>query len=798
MLFPQYYLNGIYQNFMFPDAFTFGNRLKFDKFKPADAMNHEVSCTAEVDEDCTSKLYSLALYAKAEKRPSAVTGDYSEGGTEKSIDKVKRSKQESEKLVTILSPQSYEEYGYNPYHNVAFTRFFNSAELSLKEITVLNLFNISETFLRKAHEIVLESSANFSGEYFKMIKLSVKALLLLTKKYGKCLDPYLELIVYYKLANIYLKETENIDLAERHINRAIAIASRNNLLYIKFISEFLAAQVILKLKPELTLKYIEERILNFDKLSIHSIACVFKLFKIQLLMTIDSDRAMSSLQPLIHDSSLDDTSKLISIILQTNLCVSRHLIDDAKRYSRQAKDFIEDTNFSYPRQIYAMYYLSQLSFSIQNEVKDDAEKVIRQISNYILYELGNGWKDWNEDGTFKVIFQPARENSHTANFSYTVSWFNSDEFVIVFYIMRGVFHINDNSKFTKAKKILEKCLCIIDGQLDQLTYKTKSKRKFSLKQLSNRISRLRFFRYYANFYFAWIGYLNHDFSAMDAFEEFVNHYERNHLAYKEQVSDYDILVPKTLYLLGLLAHSKGQYCKAKEFFLEIRHFTESKTLAHNDLALTSFKFLLGNGAFNELYLFSSFHLWIIAEFDIASIRELSVKDEGYIDNLNVAYKFRREVYDDLVNAVLEQTQDSARPHRTSDVVQITFHVYLRCFSENYLRDLKGFLGSSDPHSIGLNLLEAAETNLATRNPYVACLVYYFFALIQGDKYNNKIGILEKSLKVLENDHLSNNEKLLKYYFLRECFQELQQLGDNDKADLIQAQMITIRAFLEQR
>ena len=79
---------------------------------------------------------------------------------------------------------------------------------------------------------LIQTQSNGSKTYFKMIKISIKSLLLLIRKYSNLLNPfYLELIIYFKLARIYFIETEDvIKRADDYVNKAISIATRNNVI----------------------------------------------------------------------------------------------------------------------------------------------------------------------------------------------------------------------------------------------------------------------------------------------------------------------------------------------------------------------------------------------------------------------------------------------------------------------------------------------------------------------------------------------------------------------------------------
>jgi len=712
-------------------------------------------------------------------------------------------------------PNLFEDPNHCPSETISAMGSFEvfNSDSSRNELVVKNLIITSDYFLNKAHEIVLDANTvNGSKAYFKMIKLSIKSLLLLVKKYIKCLNPYLELIIYFKLAKIYFTETENLNRADDYANKAISIATRNNLIKVKFICEFLATQILEKSNPRLCLNYINERIANFRLISLHSLSSLFALLKINNLLSQEPNTGLIVLQSLCQDPKIDDITKALCFIYQANL----HLYRGSPNYSldllNNAEKLMHDHEGNYPIQLKAILSLLKYSVYIQIDDKSGSKNIMQSISDFILSEQLKHWNNWKEDGTFQINIAISSNYDINDNLPYQVTWLNSDEFVIMFYFLTGVHFLPEiYVKKYKSKKVFQKCLEILDAQLQELKGIRASERCFPLNQLTKKIIRLRFIRYYINYYQVWMNFLDKNFTGIEPLNDFLESFNTNKFS-NEELCCYKLLIPKIFYLFGIFFQYKGDLKAAKYYYMRVRNLTLYEQDPSSEMERISIlQSSLGFGGdifqskeeFSELYIYSTLHLVMIAEFEAYRISNFAQNSTQLTNDRDDSFRFRSVLYQDLAKVFAQKNKKTSNSFNMNlagsrQTLTITYNLLLRLYDTNYSENGRVNFKSSD-HSRYVEFASDAIKNSYVVNsfPYLASLLHFVTYLLSSN-VSDKEEALEKCLSLTSTENCSDNERIVNLFILKDYCLQLHNEGDHDKGSFVETQTRYIHDLLRSK
>lgn len=715
-----------------------------------------------------------ATFNEYQKMSSPLNNSFQEANTPKethAVDLVFDDLPEITQTNNILASMEYLQSTVKP----------NFEESTTTEMIIHNLLATSEYFVNKAHSSVTQTGLD--GEnYNTMIKVAIKSLLMILKKYKQALDPQIELYSCYKLSKIYFEETANIELADEYINKAISISTRNNLIPIRFQSEFLAAQIIGETNASLLPNFLNEKIQNYLALGLTDHSNMFQLLQINNLFVLDPETSLIFLQSMARNPSLDDFTRVLCLLYQSNL----HLHRGSPMYSNHVLIEVERllvgvaqspaTQVGIPTQLLGMFYFLRYLNFIQTNNIAHAKEYMKLISTFMVEQQKSGWKTWKDDGTFKI----------QARVPYTVSWLNSDEFVIMFYFLTGVNLLNEaaNGK-KKSKKVFDKCLQIIEKQLNDLA--GANTRNFPISQLRQNAYRLKYIKFSINFYQAWMGFICNEVKATTYLNEFMLQY--NEGFDDEEFCYYKILIPKVLYLFAVHYHFQGDLQAAKYFYLKVRNMTTNLEQPLN-LQIASLQLQLGIGPetlqskneFNELFVYSTLHLLILTEFEVGLI----AKTPNTNDKLNTYYALREVLHQDLMRAF--QTQNSSNSFslnftNSNDLLNLTYHLVLSTFNE---------LQSAQQLNVNKTLLlQMSDTMQKLQNapyfPFIVNLISYMI-YVGTDNIEEKKKYYAKCREVISKSSNSINDKIISIFILRSLIPEFRGNGEIELTTMAEFQL----------
>lgn len=675
------------------------------------------------------------------------------------------------------------------------------------DFTVNYLLKASDLFKSKAHAVVLGTySSHGQQEYFKLIKLSIQSLLMLLKDYKRLLSPHLELIICYKLAKIYYMETENISRADDYVNLAISISTRNHLYQIKFISEFLAAQIIQKTSiisntntSSLLTKYLDKRIDIFKSLNLSNYANLFQFLKISNLMVIDVATGLVMLQSICNDKSIDLGTRALCLLYQSSMQLYRGSPDQVVVLLDKVKGILDKNSF--PIQLRAMYYLQLHLALIQTGRLKKSKKLMHDISKFLLQQQEKGWIGWNEDGAFNIIQSVELRDDDVNSISYQVLWMNSDEFVIMFYFLTGVnmlFESHNGKK--KSIKVFNKCLDIIEKQLSQLTGLNQlNERKFSIRRLSKRIMKLKYLKNYINLYVNLpmsISLVNHT-KNLSYLLSFLEKYKNREFS-NEEIKYYQLLLPLLHYLLAINFQYEGNIQMAKKHYLEVcEQMSHKRPMKDSSVSMSQFDLGIGNyllnstGRFSELYVYSLIHLLVITEYEI-----ICAATGSATASVGELHKFRKSIHENLTNAFSTNVNLSTNSFNDNFVnayphLQILYNMIINTYIPSSM--------ATRNNSFEINNFENFDwEQFAIDFPIIGGIAY-FISLTNTTDLSKRQEYIKKLEEILnEVSKTSPDGNLLKILLLQQQIESQTVFGDLDKVNVLKLQLNALIEVIRER
>lgn len=631
------------------------------------------------------------------------------------------------------------------------------------DFLIAMLVRASDFFMQKAHSSVLDANdIQGTKTYYSYVKTALKALLMVVKNYSTKLNLELELVICYNIAKIFFYETDNLDLSDAFINKAISLSNRNGLTKIALTSELFYCQILEVSDPNLLEAFLTEKQSTYLKKGMRSTADLFGLLRSTHLIVTSSTIGYASLQTLSIQPQVQPIIRILSALYQADLQLYRGS-------PLAAEDLLENlqiTQIEGSDQFLAMYHLVRFAALIQSRQDKKARDYLQVVTRFIMEQRSNGWPHWNEDGSVNLHLLQGLESEPTIPFA--LQGLNSDEFVIMFYFLSGVLFLSEKSTFKKANKVFSSCLEIIEPQLQELTQARAGSRNFSIRLLTGKIIRLNYVRYSVYYYRVWLAFMDkNDFSGVKFVQQFINDFDEENFT-KEELSYYKLLIPRFLLLTAMYFQAQGDLTASKYYFMRVRDLCCSKNANQVSHKISYLQRGLGIGCesiaavdeYSELYMFATLHLLQIIEYQIkiySSLEELEAKSK-----LSASRNFLADLYLDLSKAVdPKNTKSSSFKNFTSS--NILFELSFKVLSCIYLN--RGFTNKINNHDTALVAEFSAYLKNCPPNDSITILVaYVLYCLSLNLDQRNEL--LSKCLRTLADR--DDNIKMLKLFFLREA------------------------------
>lgn len=698
-----------------------------------------------------------------------------EGGDTKEIDKADFNKTDESKN---LEPVDLHEEEPGEEMSPELLTLLCGQTAQATDFQIAMLVKISDFFLQKSHSTVLDANdIQGTKAYYSYIKSALKALLILAKNYSTKLNLDLELVVCLNIAKIYFFETDNLELADTYINRAISLANRNSLTKISVTCELLYCQILEQSDPGLLEAFLTEKHSSYVKRNMQSIADLFALIRSTHLIVSSPTTGHVLLQSLSIQREVQPIIRTLSLLYQADL----HLYRGSPQTAQELLQKMEVSQENLADQFLAMYHLVQLSTFVQLHQITAGKEYVQRISEFISNQRKNHWPGWNEDGS--VNMQLIQEETHIP---FALRGLNSDEFVIMFYFLSGVLFLSERSNFKKAHKVFTSCLEIIELQLEELTQARAGIRNFSLRLLTGKIVRLNYVRYSVYYYRTWLSFMDkNDFSGIRFLQLFINDFDEDNFT-KEELSYYKLLIPRFLLLTAMYFQAQGDLTASKYYYLRVRKLCSSKC-NQDSLNISYLQRGLGIGCESmvpmdgnsELFMFATLHLLQITEYEIKSFS--TSQNPHSKSKLASSRKLLGDLYHDLSKAIDTPAKTSSFKSfaSTNAMIKLSFKVlscvYLHRDSVNSFTIHDSSLVADVEHLI-------KDVSSGEFISVLGAFVLYNTSL----NFDQRNELLSECLaSVSDRD---DNSRMLKIFLLKELMHKKSGLDDTEEYKLLQMQV----------
>lgn len=635
------------------------------------------------------------------------------------------------------------------------------------------LIKSADIFLEEAYGNVL--AANYiegAKAYYKLIKAAMKALHMVVSQYMACLQPREAALVLYKLAQIYLDETENYSTAEQFAKRALGIASRNNLLQERVAAELLCAKILKVSDVHLLEPFLNERQELYEKENKPEISILFALKRIELTRAGDPKALTSALETA--GQSLGDHIRCLCLLTQSSIPLSQGSPEITEKLLQECRGVFFNMKKVEP-QLKAMLYLQMLAVSTQTNAFKIGKKWIKKLTDFIQKQNEEKWASWNKDGTIPIS---AAAGSDTVTI--LLQWIAPDDFIPVFYLTSGVFFINESSDLAKAAKLFESCLSEVEKAIAALTTYRAKLQHFRVSYLTTKIVRLSAIKFMAIFYKVLLLFMaSSDFTGIQSIHAFLDSYNSSNFT-AEELWYYKFLVPYYHYLSAMYHQAQGNLKAAKYMFLRVRSLASQ---TDNPVTPLQQQFLgIGHetlGKNSELYIYSTMHLLNIVEYEFQSLSH----DNQHEQAIQSSRSFLASLHADMTRIL----EDPSSGVILSNTFMLTYKSAAAVFYNCGFREVKradSALASEIEKLVFSNSIHIQNVELLA--------LYLLLRLaVNLDQSNRLYG---KCLRRITKNE--DNGKLLSLFVYLEA--QRRELGDDAKAEKIQRKIDALKQSVQSK
>lgn len=636
------------------------------------------------------------------------------------------------------------------------------------------LIKSADIFLEEAYGNVL--AANYiegAKAYYKLIKAAMKALSMVVSEYMACLQPREAALVLYKLAQIYLDETENYNTAEHFAKRSLSVASKNGLLQERVAAELLCAKILKSSDVHLLEPFLNERQEMYEKEDKPEISILFALKRVELNRTGDLKALVSALSTA--GQSLGNHIRCLCLLMQSSIHLGQGSAETAEKLLQECRGVFLNMKNVEP-QLKAMLYLQMLAVSTQTNAFKVGRKWIKKLTDFIQRQNAEKWASWNKDGTVPISATSGRDTV-----TFLLLWIAPDEFIPVFYLTSGVFFINESSDLGKAAKLFETCLSEAEKAIAALTTYRAKLQHFRVSHLTTKIVRLIAIKFIAVFYKVLLLFTtSSDFDGIQSIHTFIDGYNSSNFT-AEELWYYKFLVPYYHYLSAMYHQAQGNLKAAKYMFLRVRSLASqtdnSVTPLQPQLSLGIGHQTLGKNS--ELYIYSTMHLLNITEYEFQSLSH----DNQHEQAIQSSRSFLASLHADMTK-ILENPNSGVT---SSSTFMLTYKSAAAVF-----------------YNCGFREVKRPDTGLATE---IEKLVFSNSIQIQNVELLGLYLLLRLAVNLNQSNRLygkclrritkdEDNGRILSLFVYLEA--QRRELGDDAKAEKIQRKIDALKQSVQSK
>lgn len=661
------------------------------------------------------------------------------------------------------------------------------ADIDSIQLVVYTLSRLADDYLSQAHALdVARSPANVS-QYNLLLYASIKIYTSILSN-NLNLPATTEISLYLRLAEIYHQETDNYEIMENYLNKAITILKRTNNLDLQFRAEFLQALILINGNHKIGLKYLNLKIENFKELQLFHWIKLFEFLKILLLINNDVKLSLNLLNNFNINNTGENQFEIYCLLIHANLHLSLNHLKDCRAILNTletcfAKGNIDSTN----KHFYSMFKLIDLKYNIELKNYHKSKLLINEFNKFI--ELN--FSTWNS--TFSILIPLPINLNKLSNFSFQIKWFSIEELQIILWLLCGIFNLYNYHKLNKPYKYLQMSLRMLDAYNSKIllpkNHKTSliDKSGISMNDLNLKIFKLKYLRFQILYYLSYYELLTENLNFANS--KLMNLQELLHELPPHYRSILKFPFLKNVYLSALIHQNEGKLLSAKNLYMKIlntQYLTDDQPVYNSDSApVITYNFpslfylninKLSAVQNNQLFIYSSLNLLLIY------LQELKTSaDSKIIESLTIQ---RNEVLNNLKSLIIDC--DDELLQKTVDLVLSLF----KNSNDEKSNDTSDYSVLSDknidPHKMLLEtsgLLNESANGSITMETMDILLYDILYKLIH--QRNQATTIMTKQQSLLEcfkNSKLSKN-LAIRYFTSYQLCEIFKNLDDPQNMDI---------------
>ncbi|RCK64247.1 hypothetical protein Cantr_10405 [Candida viswanathii] len=610
---------------------------------------------------------------------------------------------------------------------------------------------LSDHFIAKAHSIVSKTThPDVMDTYYKMVKVAVKCLKVL-ERYN--LDMHQRYVVCYKLAGLYLSETENLETSEACIKRAMGIAQSLNDIPGMFNCELLIVQLIEKTNFKTLVNYLNAKIQTYRQQGVSVLAECLELIKVRYNVVNNPETALTSVLSLVQNSTSSEI-RAFCLIHSANLHLYRASAEVALKLAEQADELIEANKIES-----LVLPLLLTKFVAHIHLNRDCKTIIGQASKFMSREDATTLA-LKEGKIALAVHSPELNNT----FEFKFDWLTTEEFSVVAHLLTGVALLSDSRN--KTKTCFEKALRNISK-----IEKTHKFKNLSIEKFNEKLQRLKYFKILIAYYQTMNNFILNNYQ-VEPLNKFM-HMTQKEITEKEYAI-YKGFYPMVYYCFAMFYHHNADIQAAKYYYLKVIELQSTKSPPSIQDSFVQLlhgvpcESISPRGKFNELHLFSTFNLAILLDYESSQLKN---RTPSYVTEL------KNKCLSDLEEAFRSDSMTNNTFNMNfalnSDILRVTHHLVLKvAMNKETDLEIKNKMES---------LLLKSDTR--SSSAFFNILMMYLLEFkIPGDHGEKLLGYYRDKLS-LDND----TEDISRLLILKVFNKHFKMIGDHDKAALSQMQ-----------
>ncbi|KAK9462726.1 cohesin loading factor [Lipomyces oligophaga] len=433
------------------------------------------------------------------------------------------------------------------------------------------LFPAAQEYFAKAHErsTLLQTQEDVHA-YYKLITTGTRCY---EAVLHERIPPYVECMAALWYCEALFMEARGSTEVEEVLNKAIALAVRNNLLDLKFTLLHLSIRILASTNMKAALRLLAQCLKEVEVWSMPTWIYTFQCLKATMLLSArDFSGTLATLKPLYSCSSSE--VRYLALLISSTAALRQGTTTQARDFLADALQSETDYARKYVPQLIVMRIFNEALVSLMIGEHSDTEQKLKSLHNTLdntqTDSIGR-WTGWNDDGSFMI--QLPRDSNNVSCVPLKFNWISQAQLLTLSYLLSGIVHLHTSFEETRSSPFFAVGLKFVDSELaGTMAGKPPS---LSLKQAAERKEFYLAAKCYFNIYICLERFIRQDWNA----ECLSNLVDSARSVPGNRLTDANTLI---IYLAGLYFQATGKLKSALEAYNQV--IVQSSNTPGSDLS----------------------------------------------------------------------------------------------------------------------------------------------------------------------------------------------------------------------